>query len=99
MPLIQRVRAAKIAELRDLAAAARTETFLPGWPFGGAGPDEWAENVDGMLGGVTGAYCAAIHPDLLVLLLDELERLRATDLGTTSVTRDSRVSLTGGIAK
>lgn len=76
MPLIHRIRAAKVAELRDLAARARAETFEPGWPYGGGGPAVWSGCVDGLLGGALGEYCAAIHPDLLVTLLDELERLR-----------------------
>jgi hypothetical protein len=76
VPLIHRIRAAKVAELRDLAARARAETFEPGWPYDGRGPAAWSAVSTGLLGGALGAYCAAIHPDLLVTLLDELERLR-----------------------
>lgn len=82
MPLIQRVTAARITELRDLAAQAIAETHRPGY-FGACGPGEWSEGVDGALGGPTGAYCAAVHPDLLVTLLDELERLREEVSGGT----------------
>ncbi|MFI5541998.1 hypothetical protein ACIA5H_37110 [Nocardia sp. NPDC051900] len=75
MPRIHRIRAATIAELRDLAARARAETFEPGWPYDERGPAVWSDCVHGLLGGALGDYCAAIHPDLLVTLLDELERL------------------------
>lgn len=71
-----RVRAVKIAELRDLAARTLAEAYEPGYPWGGAGPAGWSANVDAALGGPAGAYCAAVHPDLLVALLDELEQLR-----------------------
>lgn len=76
MPLIHRVRADRIAELRVLAARTLADTYRPGWPYSGAGPAAWSENIAAMLGSVTGAYCAAVHPDLLVALLDELEQLR-----------------------
>ncbi|WP_280454138.1 hypothetical protein [Nocardia brasiliensis] len=76
MPLVHRVRAEKIAELRELAARTLAETNEPGWPYGGGGPRVWSENVDAMLGGAAGAYCGAVHPDLLITLLDEIERLR-----------------------
>lgn len=74
--LKMRVRAEKIAELRELAAQAIVDSYTPGYSFGGGGPVVWSDCVDGMLGGPTGAYCAAVHPDLLLALLDELERLR-----------------------
>lgn len=70
-----RVRSGKIAELRELAVWALAETRRPGY-FGARGPSEWAEGVGGGLGGPAGQYCAAVHPELLVALLDELERLR-----------------------
>ena len=76
MPLIHRIRAAKVAELRDLAVRARAGTYEPGWPYGGGGPAEWGPCIDGLLGGEAGAYCGAVHPDLLLALLDEVEQLR-----------------------
>jgi hypothetical protein len=76
VPLIHRIRAAKVAEWRDLAARARAQTYEPGWPYGGDGPAAWGPCIDGALGGPAGAYCAAVHPDLLLALLDEVERLR-----------------------
>lgn len=76
MGLKVRVRAEKIAELRELARLALAATHEAGWPYGGGGPTVWSGCIDGLLGGDAGAYCAAVHPDLLVMLLDELERLR-----------------------
>ncbi|MFI6215664.1 hypothetical protein ACIBCD_27040 [Nocardia brasiliensis] len=76
MPLIHRIPASKIAELRDLAARTLAESREPGYPWGGLGPAGWSANVDAMLGGPAGAYCGAVHPDLLITLLDEIERLR-----------------------
>lgn len=74
--LTLRVRAERIAELRVLAASTLAETYDPDAYYGGRGPGAWSVGVDGALGGPAGAYCAAVHPDLLVVLLDELERLR-----------------------
>ncbi|WP_029899551.1 hypothetical protein [Nocardia brasiliensis] len=76
MPLVHRIRSEKIAELRELAARTLAETHEPGWPYDGGGPGVWSANVEALLGGRAGAYCGAVHPDLLITLLDELERLR-----------------------
>lgn len=72
----RRIRAEKIAELRELAARTLDDTYTHGWPYDGAGPSIWSASIDGALGGSAGEYCAAVHPSLLVVLLDELEQLR-----------------------
>lgn len=77
MPPRQPIPGNTIAQLRQLAAHAEAETYVPGWPYGGCGPAGWSENVAALLGGPTGDYCAAVHPALLVQLLDEIESLRA----------------------
>ncbi|WP_405490406.1 hypothetical protein [Nocardia sp. NBC_00511] len=64
------------AHLRQLAAATLAETHNPGWPYGGGGPAVWSDCIDGALGGPAGKYCAAVHPDTLTALLDELTMLR-----------------------
>ncbi len=74
--LIHRIRNSKIAELRELAARTLEESRESGYPFGGRGPAGWSANVEAMLGGHVGAYCGAVHPDLVITLLDEIERLR-----------------------
>ena len=65
-----------IAELRTLSKAARSATLELGWPFDGAGVSAWAGCVEGLLGGPVGKYCAALDPDRVDALLDELEDLR-----------------------
>lgn len=60
--------------LRELAERARQETFEPGYPYDARG--DWSGCVEGMLGGATGEYCAALGPDVLDALLDERDRYR-----------------------
>jgi hypothetical protein len=65
--------ASHLHRLRELAQRAEAETYEPGWPYGGSG--DWSGNVDAMLGGATGEYCAALRPDAVLVVLDSLERL------------------------
>lgn len=71
-----RIRPEKITELRELAARTLAETYEPGPFYGGGGPGVWSGCIDAGLGGPAGEYCAAVHPHLLMAVLDELERLR-----------------------
>lgn len=64
------------AKLRALAADANRATLQPGYPFGGEGPSQWSCNLDAMLGGPTGAFCAAVSPNLIVRLLNDLDSVR-----------------------
>lgn len=59
------------AELRKLAAKAKTATFEPGWPYDGTG--DWTGCVDGMLGGITGEFAGAMSPDVVLSLIDALD--------------------------
>lgn len=56
--------------LRDLAARALTETLEPGSAYDGRG--DWSDCLNPMLDGAVGQYCAALHPDSLVAVLDSL---------------------------
>ncbi|WP_280455458.1 hypothetical protein [Nocardia brasiliensis] len=76
MPLVHRIRDEKIAELRELAARTLAETHEAGWPYSGCGPRVWSDVIECLLGGPAGAYCGAVHPYLLITLLNELGRLR-----------------------
>ncbi|WP_330253039.1 hypothetical protein OG874_00040 [Nocardia sp. NBC_00565] len=59
--------------LADLAHRALAETREPGWPYDGGGADAWSGCVDGMLGGATGEYCAAVRPAAILAVLDLLK--------------------------
>jgi hypothetical protein len=61
------------ARLRELAVAALACTGTPGFPFDGQGTPAWGPNIDALLGGAAGEYCAAAHPAMIVALLDHLE--------------------------
>lgn len=65
--------AQKVDALRELAARASAQTHEPDWPY--PAPGNWAFGIRWILGGATGEYCAAIHPDSLVVVLDSLQRL------------------------
>jgi hypothetical protein len=81
-----------IAELRRLAVATLDETYAPGWPYGGGGPPVWSGCIDGLLGGAAGAYCAAVNPEVLFGLLDELEQLETGTQEIVDSRLDSEVS-------
>ncbi|MEU7631748.1 hypothetical protein AB0C34_17420 [Nocardia sp. NPDC049220] len=76
-----------VAELRTLATAARDETHKTGWPFDGTGVDRWSDNLNGLLGGPVGEYCAALDPDRLDAMLDVLEAARRPPLGYVAMSR------------
>lgn len=59
--------------LRILAKQQIEEASQPGWPWGGSG--NWSGCVDGLLGGETGEYCAALHPAKVLVILDALESI------------------------
>ena len=61
-----------LTNLRAAAVEAIAETLEPVGYFGGQGPGVWSEYIDGALGGRSGTYCAAAHPELVIALIDEL---------------------------
>ncbi|WP_043736148.1 hypothetical protein [Nocardia asiatica] len=60
----------RITALRELAERVEAETYEPDWPWDGSG--NWAGCIEGMLGGITGQYCAVLHPATVLTVLDAL---------------------------